>query len=170
MRKSATISKDGLYRYELRRRWGGFGKIDTLYWIMLNPSRADADLDDPTIRRCIKFSQVWGANALCVLNLYALRSTDPRALDSHPDPIGPENDTFLRTCLAYKSAIAAWGASADPGRARDVVSMLAGIGVRLQCLGTTKDGAPRHPLYVRGDTPLVDWREPWPEKRSSSVP
>ncbi|SIT44000.1 conserved hypothetical protein [Paraburkholderia piptadeniae] len=77
---------------------------------MLNPSTADATLDDPTIRRCHGFAKLWACNGPAVANLYTLRSTDPAALCSHPDPIGPDNDVFLlnfaREC---GDVICAWG-------------------------------------------------------------
>lgn len=78
MERAAEFSGCGRYRYSLRRRWADGGP--PACWIMLNPSTADAEKDAPTIRRCIGFSKAWGHNALVVVNLFALRSTDPTAL------------------------------------------------------------------------------------------
>ena len=82
-----------VYRYLLTRRWG---TVPAMVWIMLNPSTADAFAEDPTIRRCLIFAHREGCGGLTVVNLFALRSTDPKALTRHPDPVGPANDTFIR--------------------------------------------------------------------------
>lgn len=143
----AQISKDGVYRYELTRRWEP-GLL--LRWVMLNPSTADALVDDPTIRRCCGFAKAWNFAGIVVHNLYALRSTDPKALRTHPDPVGPENNRYLsQSPLSYSDGvICAWGASADPDRERHVVRMFADTRTDLYCLGRTKAGNPRHPLYL----------------------
>jgi len=127
-------------------------------FIMLNPSTADASLDDPTIRRCRGFAETWGCNGIQVVNLYAMRSTDPDALWNHPDPVGPENDQWLVSAANdAEEIVCAWGADAKQSRVLEVMRMLTFGGARLKCLGTTKNGSPRHPLYVRGDQPLIDW-------------
>jgi hypothetical protein len=158
--RDATISEDGVYRYELSRRWS-VAVADV--WIMLNPSTADADVDDATIRRCMGFSRSWGAGGIRVVNLFALRATDPEQLRRHPDPIGPDNDGAIALAVSLARirdgrVIVAWGShlmSVQRGRhVRDLV------GGPLLCLGTTRRGAPRHPLYVRGDTRLVTWPQP----------
>jgi hypothetical protein len=155
---SAIISACGQYRYMLSRAGDIAAPRGPALFIMLNPSTADAEMDDPTIRRCRAFARAWGCAGIQVVNLYALRSTDPAALWEHPDPVGPENDNWLtRIALAATEVVCAWGANAQPSRVREVAAMLAEHGVRLKCLGTTKSGAPRHPLYVRGDQPLIDW-------------
>ncbi len=102
MNRSAFLSECGVYRYELTRTWGDG---DRLLWIMLNPSTADADLDDPTIRRVIGFSRGFGYSGAIVANLFALRSTDPKALRTHPDPVGPANNAMLAQ-LARRSPFA----------------------------------------------------------------
>ncbi len=96
MTGSAVLSECARYRYRLDRAWErddhGLG---TVTWVMLNPSTADADVDDPTIRRCIGFSKAWGYNALTVVNLFAWRATSPRDLCAVEDPVGPDNEAHL---------------------------------------------------------------------------
>lgn len=155
--KRATISADGLYRYTLSRTWDWNGPVWSLAFIMLNPSTADAELDDPTIRRCMGFARTFGYGGLVVVNLYAFRATKPADLWRAADPVGPENDEYLAALLADRAAhgvptIAAWGAHAKPDRVRQVLDMPGAE--RLVCLGHTKHGAPRHPLYLRGDSQM----------------
>lgn len=159
---SAIISECGQYRYLLSRPADCMAPMkSTALFLMLNPSTADASLDDPTIRRCRGFAKTWDCNGISVANLYALRSTNPDALWSHADPVGPENDAYLRKFAhEYRDVICAWGANARPSRVTDVVEILHAADARLWCLGMTKDGSPRHPLYVRADQPLVEWRYP----------
>jgi hypothetical protein len=156
---SAVISPCGTYRYRLTRAAESLAPVkSTALFVMLNPSTADAQLDDPTIRRCRGFSKLWDCNGLAVANLYALRSTNPAALWTHPDPVGPENDDYLwnfaRQC---SDVVCAWGSNAKPERVARVASIMLDAGARFWCLGTTKDGSPRHPLYVRADQPLIEW-------------
>lgn len=144
------------YRYLLTRRWAP-GPVMT--WVMLNPSRADEALDDPTIRRCVRFAQAAGCSAIAVTNLYAWRTPDPRGLRRTADPVGPDNDSWIRTAVraaADGPVVLAWGARAEPARAQAVLELLAGILGQhpLQCLGTTAAGHPRHPLYLPATTPL----------------
>ncbi|CDY79414.1 hypothetical protein BGLT_02195 [Caballeronia glathei] len=128
-------------------------------FLMLNPSTADATLDDPTIRRCRSFAAAWGMDGITVANLYALRSTDPAGLWLHADPIGPENDDHLyELAVTHGRVVCAWGANARADRVAAVVHLLRHAGAQLTCLGTTKSGAPRHPLYVRGDQPLMEFK------------
>ncbi|WP_027947183.1 DUF1643 domain-containing protein [Amycolatopsis taiwanensis] len=147
VQKSAVISPCGTYRYELTRRWSDGPPVG---WVMLNPSTADANLDDPTIRRCIAFAKAWGYGGIVVRNLYALRATDPRELDRHSEPIGPDNDAHLARCVGEPLTIVAWGARGGD-RGREVLGLLASRGVRPHLLATTGDGQPRHPLYLRAD-------------------
>lgn len=160
MVSTAEISRDQLYRYSLTRRWAKGGSV--LTFIMLNPSTADAHQDDPTIRRCIGFARREGCNALLVLNLFAYRATSPENMKAAADPVGPENDAFLIKHLnaLYPSAgdkvVAGWGTHGSFAR-RDLHVMqlaTAAAGVPLLHLGLTKEGHPRHPLYVKGDQPF----------------
>lgn len=160
--RRAEFSDDGRYRYELSRVWEPAAW--TALFIMLNPSTADGEVDDPTIRRCMGFARSHGYGGIRVLNLFAFRSTNPRVLAHADDPVGPANDENLRLAFAARHearmpVIAAWGAltTFTSSRAWKVGRMLARSSVAVQCLGTTKAGDPRHPLYVRGDQPLEPW-------------
>jgi len=155
---SAAVSPDGVYRYELRRWWA---RGEVVRFIMLNPSTADATVDDPTIRRCVGFARSWGYGSLVVHNLYALRATDPTALAAHPDPVGPDNDDHLRHWAPPRSfTVCAWGAHPMAARrAPAVLALLRAAGFTPHHLGLTAAGAPRHPLYLPGATapaPLIE--------------
>ncbi len=122
--------------------------------IGLNPSTADADEDDPTIRRCIAFADREGCGALAMGNLFALRATDPKALLHATNPVGPENERWLRYLGEHVSVVvAAWGAAPI---AKRQAAQVAQMFESLRCFGRTKSGAPRHPLYLRADTPLME--------------
>ncbi len=149
MHMDAHISPCGCYRYWLSRVWDESRPCGA--WVMLNPSTADATVDDPTIRRIVGFSQSWGWGGAKVFNLFALRSPKPSALTEHSDPIGPENDRHLAGIACDIPVIAAWGQWGDHlDRAQRVCAMLAAAGAELQCLGMNKGGSPKHPLYVSG--------------------
>lgn len=154
---AAVISPDGLYRYELIRRWSNDPMIE---FIMLNPSTADGQQDDPTIRRCISFATRWGYGAIVVRNLYAYRATDPLELVNVEDPVGPQNRAYLGNAIGL-CTIAAWGANpAAVGWWNGYPFGWQPSAIKrkqLLCLGVTSSGAPRHPLYVRGDTTPVPW-------------
>jgi len=129
---------------------------------MLNPSTADAEIDDPTIRRCMGFTRREGFDAMVVVNLCAFRATDPRELLDADDPGGPENGEWIhKACFQGTTIVCAWGAIPKPIRkfADLAVKLMRddGYGEKLKCLGKTKDGQPRHPLYVRADAPLVEF-------------
>ncbi|GJH04995.1 DUF1643 domain-containing protein [Paraburkholderia terrae] len=162
--KAAVISECGTYRYLLTRP-APVGLefeqpcVGTALFVMLNPSTADASIDDPTIRRCKSFAYRWGCNGIAVVNLYGLRSPSPTDLWMHVDPVGPDNDMWLRTAAReHETVVFAWGANARPDRVREVYEIFRpGTHRKILCLGTTKDGSPRHPLYVRADQPLIEW-------------
>ncbi|TAL82053.1 MAG: DUF1643 domain-containing protein [Candidimonas sp.] len=159
---TAIISTCGTYRYQLTRApLRPHPERSTALFVMLNPSAADATLDDPTIRRCRKFADTWGCAGITVANLYALRATNPETLWTHPDPIGPDNDMYLSSLAReYDDVVFAWGANAKLERVAAVHSIFAALNRNIWCLGITKSGAPRHPLYVRGDQPLIKWKLP----------
>jgi hypothetical protein len=144
----------GRYRYRLWRRW--LPGAATVAWVMLNPSTADDLRDDPTIRRCIGLSRGWGFGGLAVVNLYALRATDPADLFAARRPVGPGNDAAIAQAVAGADAVfAAWGNHGRPDRVAAVGGLL---GDRVHSLGATAQGAPRHPLYVAASTRPVPWR------------
>lgn len=154
-KSSALLSACRKYRYSLTREWDE--SLPAMIVVGLNPSTADETQDDPTIRRCIGFAKREGCGKLVMLNLFAFRATDPARLSDALAPdgiVGPWNDrTFDEhaTDPRTKLVVAAWGAHRLAQlRAR---SALVHFDV-VYCLGRTKDGSPRHPLYVRGDKPL----------------
>jgi hypothetical protein len=160
--KSARISDCGNYRWTLSRHWG-LGQA--LAFVMLNPSTADADVDDPTIRRCMGFAKRDGYDGIVVMNLYALRATDPKHLLVAGDAVGRENDPYLTMLLTERvrrglPVVAAWGAwpDRDPGRVAEVLDLVTGVDWR--CLGHSKSGAPKHPLYIKGDQPFIPLMTP----------
>ena len=156
MNTGANFSPDGIYRYSLWRIWGE-DNDPHLIVIGLNPSTADATEDDPTIRRCIGFAKREQLAGLVMLNLFALRATDPKIMLAHADPIGPQTDSVIRINCRTDSRdiiIAAWGThGSHRGRGKQVADLIP----NLRCFGKTKDGHPKHPLYLRADTPIIDF-------------
>lgn len=152
VQRGADISHCGRYRYTLWRRWGP-GHM--CMFVGLNPSTADATVDDPTIRRCVAFARSWGYSGLLMTNLFAWRATDPRDMLAADDPVGPDNDQTLRaTWLAAGITVAAWGThGTHQGRDAHVRAMLPA----LHCLRLTKDGHPGHPLYLPRNLPPLAW-------------
>jgi hypothetical protein len=147
IQRAAEISECGLYRYALYRRWD---EGETLNFLMLNPSTADAMQDDPTISRCIIRAKNLGFGALSVTNLFAYRSTDPKQLKRVSDPVGPLNDErILETARRAGMVLCAWGKDGMLlGRAFKVKQVLRREGIVLHALKIGKDGAPWHPLYL----------------------
>jgi hypothetical protein len=156
MDRWASFDPTGHYRYSLGRRWSG---APTLAIIMLNPSRADGSVDDPTIRRCIGLAQGWGFGAIAVVNLFAYRSPHPRVLRQVTDPIGPGNDGALSEAAHQADQILlAWGNWGRlGGRDRAVLALLRSHHSKCHCLGQNRTGQPRHPLYVPGSITLRPW-------------
>lgn len=160
----ATISECGSYRYRLWRQWSAVGS-DRLLFVMLNPSTADAHTDDPTLRRCAGFARRLGFGGVEVVNLFAYRATDPTVMWAATDPVGPENDQILTAVIpCHLTVVAAWGA---PKNRRQQQAMAPRVALvrelagqrwnRLYHLGLTRDGHPRHPLYLPADAPLTRW-------------
>jgi hypothetical protein len=163
-KEGAVLSACRNYRYRLDRWWSDEG--DCVVWVMLNPSTADATTDDPTIRKCIGFSRRWGYGRLIVVNLFALRATDPAALAGNTDAVGVHNDWHITTALEVAAeVIVAWGCQQHmsteklkqrPTRLAELIRSLR-PDVEVSCLGYRKDGAPRHPLMLAYTTK----RQPW---------
>lgn len=145
------------YRYLLTRIWDP--TVSPAVFIMLNPSTAGADQDDPTVRRIVRFARDWDKGGVIVVNLFALCSTDPDRLRTHPDPVGRHNALFVRQAVQETDlVVAAWGAGGVLGdRGADMGRALVKAGVRLKALRLTSTGQPGHPLYVPSDTELIDY-------------
>lgn len=148
------------WRYTLERAWappeGYRGAREVAAFIGLNPSTANEVKNDPTVTRCINYARRWGFHGMFMLNIFALRSTDPRALYRHPDPIGPETNHYLTEVVQRPEVslvVAAWGNhGALLSRGWNVINLVRNSGVNLYRLGElTKQGQPRHPLYLRRD-------------------
>jgi hypothetical protein len=157
VRREALI--EGEYRYWLTREWEP-GKIKMAF-IMLNPSTADAEVDDPTIRRCMGFARRdrWGG--IVVMNLFAFRATSPADMKRKgAGAVGPKNDWWLKSLAEARAGgngpvVCAWGAHGSHlGQDKAVLAILRDAGVTPLQLGLTASGAPRHPLYLRSDAPL----------------
>lgn len=150
----ATFDSSGAYRYELGRCWDSARPACT--FVMLNPSTADETVLDPTVRRCLSFARVWGFGSLRVGNIFGLRSTDPRALYSNADPVGPDNlDALVAMAASSGLVVAAWG---NHGLLRDQGARIrALLGPSVHHLGLTGQGQPRHPLYLRSGIVPERW-------------
>src|SRR5271165_255883 len=149
------------YRYRLTRTWDG-SKPYVLF-ILMNPSTADPDSDDPTIAKCCRFARAWGYGGIVVANTFAYRCTDQKRLTELADPIGPENDEHIIE-MAKKAAIVVF-AYGKPGRKslRSRGPALAKLivqkaGVKPHILSLTKDGTPKHPLYLKETLKPVVWK------------
>lgn len=150
MKKTAIIDETGKYRYLLTRIWDESNP--PAVFIMLNPSTADAEQDDPTIRRCIDFARRWDCGGIRVVNVFAFRATDPKELCKAKDPVGPKNYEYIKEALTSAGiVIAAWGAAGPkmPQAYKKVFEAAEEIDTMIiHCLGCTKSGHPRHPLYL----------------------
>lgn len=152
----AEFSDCRKYRYILWRRWAWEGYGNQVMFIGLNPSTADEREDDPTIRRCVRFAKDWGFGGLLMMNAFAFRATDPKGMKAAADPVGPSNDeAFGYWCTQVGLIVAAWGSHCSNEREWQVCRA---IGGPIHCLGRTKAGRPKHPLYLRADTkPELFW-------------
>lgn len=155
LERGAVVSNCGKYRYLLRRTWD-FDRMRALF-VMLNPSTADAEVDDPTIRSCTRLCRSWGYGSFEVVNLFGFRTTDPQKLAVVTDPIGQDNDRIAGGAAnRCDVTICAWGAhKMATGRAAVMKSLMRNKRLAVFCLGMTKGGAPKHPLYIKSGTPLV---------------
>lgn len=152
---AAIFSPDGRHRYQLTRHWAQGPRV---CFVMLNPSTADAESDDPTIRRCIAFARAWEYGGVVIVNLFGLRAIHPSDLlkVSFAERIGPENDSWiLRAHATSERTVAAWGEHRAIGeRDRDVIRLL---DAPLYCIALTNRGRPRHPLYLKGSSRVANW-------------
>jgi hypothetical protein len=164
---TAVLSACRRYRYQLERNMvSGPGEGRRLAWIMVNPSTADATQDDQTISKCIGFTRRLGFQRLVVGNKFAFRAKEVKDLRTARDPVGPDNDVWLRRIISESDAVlVAWGPLAKlpkqlHSRWRKVVELADREGKALMCLGDAADGHPRHPLMLAYETPLVPWTPP----------
>lgn len=158
---TAVYSDCERYRYSLTREWDAGGK--RVLFVMLNPSTATEVQNDPTVERCERRARHLGYGAFRVTNIFAWRATDPRDMRAAAAPVGPENDATLREGVDWADeVIAAWGVhGAHLGRGPKVAALLQGLGKPLFHLGLSKDGHPRHPLYLPyAQRPVVWVTEP----------
>ena len=155
---SAVISDCGLYRYWLERGPAGAPYVA---WVLANPSTADAELDDPTVRKARGFTQRWGYKRFVFVNVFAYRSTDPKGLRGVEDAVGPQNEEYIYDAVTgAERVVLAWGnAIVKPLRAQaywthNRVNMMLKLTAPAECLGYTADRQPRHPLMLAYSTPL----------------
>ena len=149
----AVFSPCGRYRWWLGRTWHPRGP--RLLFVGLNPSLANAEREDPTLRRLLTFARDWGYGGLEVLNLFARVSPSPAALRRCPDPVGRRCDAWIRRRLRRLAAgevpARIWLGWGNGGRWRDrdaaVLALLAAEGWPASCLARTRTGQPCHPLY-----------------------
>lgn len=161
----AAFSPCRTWRYALWRAWRDSSDarwpVKVVVFVGLNPSTADERVEDPTIRRCLRFARDWGGSSLVMLNAYGFRATDPQDMKSAFEPIGERNDaTIAAYCAVASVVVVAWGTHCDAERAARVAEIVRQAGAVPQCLGVNKDGSPKHPLYVAADKQLVEWRSP----------
>ena len=153
IKSGASFSPCRTWRYKLSRRWPTAGAM--VAFIGLNPSTADEINDDPTVRPCIGFARRWGFGGMYMLNVFGFRSTNPRALKTAADHVGPRNNAaLLSTCCRCEMVVAWWGRWGGLfDRHRAVVELLGKVPIH--CLGLTQGGQPKHPLYLRSTTAPV---------------
>lgn len=150
MHKGAILSPCRTYRYSLSRIW--YPHKERIVFIGLNPSTADENVDDHTIRREINFTLYWGYGGFYKVNIFAFRSTDPKGLTSFPDPIGPDNDRHIHEICKGRKVVAAWG---NGGKLFNRANIVKDNIPNLYCFGITKQGEPKHPARLRKDTQLI---------------
>lgn len=163
MFSSAEISECGFYRYRLMRQWDR--ALPTLFAGLINPSTADHTHDDQTVKGLVRRAKHHGFGALVIWNPFAIRSTDPSAIFSSPDPVGPENDRHITQlfddCASQSGSLCMVGWSrfgSFLGRASVIEGIARNHRVALHCVATNADGSPRHPLYVAASAPFLIWQ------------
>ena len=149
--KTANFSSCRKYRYSLSRIWDKQKKF--VLFIALNPSTADEEMDDPTIRRCSGYAQKWGYGGFMMVNLFAYRTTLPSNLKKVKYPVGSENDKYI-VKLSKKAdiTVATWG---DNGNLYSRDKQILSLVPNLMCLKINKSGQPAHPLYLKKDLKLT---------------
>ncbi len=165
--RACVLRHGDRYRYSLTHWWPAAKGAQTsrVAWVMLNPSTADALGDDPTMRRVRAFSAAWGYTSLEVVNLFAYRTKSPAILWERAEPVGRDNDVYIRQAIANADrVVVAWGAAKDE-RVAERVEWLGSVfrsmprGRRPWCIAANADGSPKHPLYQKGDSKLRPWEK-----------
>lgn len=162
MIRTAVLSHCGAFRLSLARTWDA--SLPVLLFVMLNPSKADAEIDDPSIRKCVGFAQRNGYGGIIVVNLYAYRATDPNELRIAGYPVGERNDAHILAAAWDVTArggrtVVAWGANASgSARAAAVLEMLEQI-APVYTLRVLADGTPGHPLMLPYSCKITPYRE-----------
>jgi len=155
MKTNALFSSDRKYRYVLTRQWDE--TLPVLVYVLLNPSTADETTNDPTISRCIDIARYNGFGGISVMNLFAYRATEPCDLKKGCDPVGPDNDRFLKEISNDQKIVVAWGNHGSfMDRSQKVLKVLEGK--NLWCVAKNASGEPKHPLYVKTATPFIPFR------------
>lgn len=160
--ETAAFSPCRIWRYTLHRQWKDGEGIG---FLMFNPSTADEMINDPTIRKCIGFAKRWGYGRLVILNLFAIRGTDPRIVRRVSDPVGPLNDYhILKSVTGCREVVCAWGCGGHmkdetAKRPAAVIKMLQEKEpyMPLTCMGYSADGSPRHPLMLKYTTERIPY-------------
>jgi hypothetical protein len=157
MQRTAQLSPCDTFRYRLGRAWTDDGFRKPLVFVMLNPSTADADQDDATIRRCVRFADANGFGSIDVVNLFAYRATKPADLRRAGYLVGPENDRHIVEAVRASGAVClAWGAEvAGLERPQIVLPLIRAQGVEPKCLSITRSGYPQHPLMLPSSCRLM---------------
>lgn len=164
LKRAALISRCENYRYWLSRYWDNVPAGDTVCWVMLNPSTASGEVDDPTVRKCIGFSRQWRFGGLYIVNLFAYRATNPRKILEVESPVGEDNSEWLfKIAERSRRVVLGWGGWVGRKdfivKHRDYIQWVETI-LRMRCrhkiyqFGLTQNGQPLHPLYVRYETEL----------------
>ncbi len=158
----AIHNEDRTRRYALFRRWSPGPRV---LWVLLNPSKADEKHNDPTLRRCIAYTQAWGFGGLVVVNAFSIKATDPKDMKASSNPgDDQESDSYI---LKYADEVIAEGGiilcgmgapASHRGRGRAVVDMLKHH--PLHYLILTDGGYPGHPLYLSGNLTPQLWNNP----------
>jgi len=153
MIRSAIFSRNKVYRFVLEREWDD--SLPKVMIIGLNPSTADAKIDDPTIRKCIRMSSNWGYGGMVMVNLFAYRATDPKDLYKAPKPVGSRNTWYIRNCLnKVETVVCAWGNHGNYlNRDHRVLKWLPPC----KAININKTGIPAHPLYQKDNAPLINF-------------
>jgi hypothetical protein len=160
---SAQFSPCRNWRYTLHREWADGQCVG---FLMFNPSTADETGDDNTIRKCRGFALRWGYGRMVIVNLFAIRGSDPRIVRRVSDPVGPLNNYHIAKAVEdCRELVCAWGCSGHmktdalrfrPGEVMELLEEYR-FSMPVTCLGYGKDGSPRHPLMLAYDTPRVQY-------------